>query len=394
VVVVTTKESEQPPSGPNPGGEKYTRAKIWSAFQSIVRENFSRVLIGYALVLFVLLSVAFVLGVSLETPVDDGEGLIKEIDDVAAECVVTLDSFDPDLQQIKASVEVGSPVAFQRDADAVKKLALADDAAFHQIHFGYGDLSVRDATLEFNLYGTRLDTLDLGIFPAAIKTESLKAKPPDAIKNVELTAEGSPRLYPFDSYIVVGRIDIPIRMISNEKSVDIIWKNYRVNSRLAGFLVEAIGVRELKGEAPKHIAESADEKKFEDGAIQRAQNWYGLSPQDAWIASRFVLKIHRPLILKILAILLIITATSFSFWIAFKTEPKAYVSNAAGYLVAMWAAKSILGGQAPKTPSLLDYIIVLLFFFQIVVIAMRAATAHWGKHFGNGEPPFLYPGSE
>jgi hypothetical protein len=38
----------------------------------------------------------------------------------------------------------------------------------------------------------------------------------------------------------------------------------------------------------------------------------GLSPEDAWIASRFVIEISRPLLFQILAILLILNAVAFS----------------------------------------------------------------------------------
>lgn len=66
-------------------------------------------------------------------------------------------------------------------------------------------------------------------------------------------------------------------------------------------------------------------------------------------------------------------------WISFRTEPKAYIQTAAGYLIAMWAAKSILGGMAPKTPSILDYVIVFLFVIQTIVIALRAYAENFAK---------------
>jgi len=354
-----------------------------------------KVAIGYVILTITLLMIAAVLGMLSEESTDDTAGVIKNYRDVAAESTVTLESFDPDLQNLHASVEVRPPLFVTKEMNAVKKLNLPNEAALKQVAFQLGKLNVRDVVLNFKLDGIKLDLLDLGPPLATVNADKWKSEVPQVVKDVELTAEGNPRLYPFDTYLVIARLDLPFRMSYQQNSVDVLWKNYHVKSRLGGLLIEALDLGEIKdrandrktsvhggGKRPDEQQTALDKEEAEltKEAEGQAQALYELSPENAWIASRFVIEIHRPFLFRILAMLLIINAIAFSLWIAFKTEPKDYISSAAGYLVAMWAAKSILGGQAPKLPSLMDYVIVFLFFFQTFVIAIRAYAARHMKH--------------
>jgi hypothetical protein len=383
---------DQEPTPPVAGtGAENKLERLILAISSGVDRHSWKVVIGYTILVSALLLTSAFLSIWMERPVDDTAGTIKNYQDVAAESTVTLESFDPDSQVVHASVEVRQPNIILPEMNAVKKLNLPSDTAVNQITFALGKLKVRDEDIDFILNGIRLSPLDLGPSEEGVNVEIWKSEVPQVVKDVELTAEGSPRLYPFDNYLVVGRLDLPLRMSYEQRSVDVLWKNYRVKSRLGGLLIESLSLDEIK-ERATHLAmypygtgdkgKQVDElgAKLAKDAEKKATTVYGLSPENAWIASRFVIEIHRPLLLQILAVLLIVNAIAFSLWIAFKTEPKDYISAAAGYLVAMWAAKSILGGQAPKLPSLLDFVIVFLFFFQTFVIVVRAYVARHQKH--------------
>jgi hypothetical protein len=287
-----------------------------------------------------------------EDPLDDTAGFIKNLKDPASDAVVTLQSFDPDLKMAHFSVDIDST-----------NLAIGGISGKYTVEFGKG--SIVDDTKSYLLYGATPTLADVQLEDCC---EQFTAQPP-SFKDVSVTAVGDPRLYPFDRYVIVGLIKVPTELISANAHTRVLWTNYEVKNNVTGYVVSSLSVKEALAQQP--IVNPKDGLTLFN-EFNHGPNLIDLPPTDIWISNRFVLSMRRPIFIRIIAVLLAVTAIALASWIAFKSDPSEYIKNAAGYLVAMWGAKSIIGGAAPKTPSILDYLIIVLFLAQTIIVATRA----------------------
>ena len=100
------------------------------------------------------------IGIWTEEPVDDVVGVLKTTNGSAAESTIVIESFDPDTQQVRATVGIEhTPFALYK-AVGLKSLDLAN---LTLPTLQSGSLQISDETLDFKLYGIKPDLLDIGV---------------------------------------------------------------------------------------------------------------------------------------------------------------------------------------------------------------------------------------
>lgn len=176
------------------GKEVGKKAVLWiSTLRSAINYDGPWLFPGY--LVFWALSLLCLLAITLrfERPVDDLRGSLKEVDDVAAESIVTVDSFDPDSKVMQLSVELRKPWEISSKMHAIQRLHLPDGVSLDQITYQYGNLSVFDESLRFILEGTKLNSFDLGVPSESVEPDDWKSQAP-IIKECRVDGRRRPAL--------------------------------------------------------------------------------------------------------------------------------------------------------------------------------------------------------
>jgi len=81
--------------------------------------------------------------------------------------------------------------------------------------------------------------------------------------------------------------------------------------------------------------------------------------------------------------LLVITVASATYY-AFASEVKAFALQALGYFVGLWAVRQVLVAGGPKTFTVVDYTVLLLYALLASVLIGKAL---WGTSIRGFNPP-------
>ena len=90
-----------------------------------------------------------------------------------------------------------------------------------------------------------------------------------------------------------------------------------------------------------------------------------------WMEKGLAVSIQRPLFIKVLAVFCLLLALVSIPFVAFKSKPETYLVNCAAYFVGLWAVRGIIAVNAPKSPTIVDYVVLMLYCCQVLIVVGR-----------------------
>jgi len=189
---------------------------------------------------------------------------------------------------------------------------------------------------------------------------------------------GNPKWYPFDDYLLLGKIDCDALATIDGKNYEHVPGNsYVFESNVEGFIVRQAdkGTLENWNSGVKKILAATNNSKL--GATMRAAEDLS-GPYNANLWSKdgsFAFDLERPFFLRFFAGLLAIAAVLWVVHIFTVSDPKELSLNVLGYFIALWALREPLAAGEPKMPTVIDYSVMLLY---ALVVAIVLAKFIWG----------------
>lgn len=262
---------------------------------------------------------------------------------------VLLDGLDPDLGKLKAHTQVEQIPLWPTDC---KDLGPLDK----DVQIFYDAPSVVDQNRLFQALGLR--KIDQSSYDHEYAKEKpfLTSKKPEPTDQ-ELTVIGSPRWFPFDDYWLIATMEAGGYGVRKGKACRLTTA-YLLDLRFPGYVVKEISGKELLAwDGNQTIAWVLPPKRYD---------------AKFWTERGLAISIQRPLFIKVLAVLLLILALVSMPFVALRSKPEDYLVNCVAYFLGLWAVRGILTVNAPKSPTIVDYAVLMLYCFQILIVAGRA----------------------
>jgi hypothetical protein len=289
---------------------------------------------------------------------------------------IVFDSFDPDSKvvQAHASVELFNDAAYFTDKTFFSSIGIIHPK---DVKLSYGPISFEDLGERVNDSGLIVAQFDENIYPSAPDANYGESFPP--IARCELHALGNTSLFPFDKYLVLGKIwsDIFVEKTNATKTekdrfVRLDMESFGIDFRLPGYFARPALQSELA------VFRKGDEGRTfnpqELAIYQKGRQGQPYDPQ-TWSHNRFAIALQRPLFLRVLTLVLLIVAVCSIVAIGMTSDSKQFVINSASYFLALWAIRGVLEVGAPKTPTIVDYSVLGLY---ATLVALMLAKLIWG----------------
>jgi hypothetical protein len=287
--------------------------------------------------------------------------------------VVTLDTLDPDTSTVAAHVSTTisesdlfwDPSIAQQIPELKDRHPMDDLPPWSEYRVLYQQPDIKDLSSIFSLLGLRMIFQMVG-HPQFDRVQgSLHSEPPHDSSAV-LSVIGDPRFFPFDRYVIVCEVDGGAFLEYNKKTARIDSAS-AVLPRFPGMIVRELSQQELEG------WDGSIGKAFDKNVAETKQQFPNLRKYhpEFWTGSGFALSVERPLFLRVLTIVLGVTAVFSMVLVYSLSDPSKYFLNSLGGFAALWGVRSILTASAPKTPNVVDFVVLALFIVQSVIVAIR-----------------------
>jgi hypothetical protein len=196
----------------------------------------------------------------------------------------------------------------------------------------------------------------------------------------ELFAIGNPTFYPFDQYVVMGRVSCEAFASTDGKNyIALPSELYDVDFRIPGFTLRNATGAELQKWDDATTREVNFLKQRKDNTFGDKSAQLNLLNQgyksDSWSSNQFALVLGRPFFLKFIACFLAVPALLSIIFVCYIEDPKRVLLNAVGYFLALWAVRQALSVDAPRTATAIDYATLVLYAILIAAVLARFA---WG----------------
>lgn len=197
---------------------------------------------------------------------------------------------------------------------------------------------------------------------------------PPPVSETEFTLIGDSKLYPFDEYVVIGKVSAVVFATQNKKDfVTVESGRTGVYLRAPNFVMQGASNMELLryerlGNTPGGF--EIQKKLMEDNSGERQKI--------------FAVLLQRPFFLKVLSIFLFAVTVGSAAYYAIVSDVKTFALQALGYFVGLWAVRQMLAAGGPKTFTAVDYTVLLLYAALASVVIGKAL---WGKSVQRFNPP-------
>jgi hypothetical protein len=286
--------------------------------------------------------------------------------------VVTLDALDPDTSTVVAHVStiLSESDLFWLDPSIIEQIPELKGRGLEvpprsEYRVYYQQPEIRDLSSSFSLLGLRMIFQMVG-HPQFDRVQgSLQSEPPHDSTAV-LSVVGDPRLFPFDRYVIVYEVHGGAFLEYNKKIARIDSTSV-VLPHFPGMIVRELSKQELEG------WDGSIGKEFDNNLTATKQPYSNLRKYhpEFWTESGVALSVERPLFLRVLTIVLGVTAVLSMVLVYSFSDPSRYFLNSLGAFAALWGVRSILTASAPKTPNVVDFVVLALFIGQSVIVAIR-----------------------
>jgi hypothetical protein len=221
-----------------------------------------------------------------------------------------------------------------------------------------GSLNFIDSSLEYVLWGgtyieSQMDFLKKGKYKAF--NEGYRTA-----MNVEIRAEGNPKLYPFDEYFVVFAVKCPAYYLERNTKIYIDsledGETLSIKNSLTDLLIRLVTKKELDRIKPVLSWGATSNEKIGD-----MNNF----------KDRAALVIKRPFYIKSMTIILGIFAFAGVFYIGFRAPFKNLPIHIIGYVLSLWGIRSILLGDTKIFLSYFDYTVLFMYCLLFAGVIFR-----------------------
>jgi hypothetical protein len=300
---------------------------------------------------------------------------------------IVLSSFDPDVKHLSAkvtshvSVGVLFSCAFPKIRQAVLMGPYAPAPIGAQCYFAHP--VVTDGTT----FDPDSDTIKTFFFyreVIGVPFTDPKYYEPDKPSPEPITDElgviGDPGLYPFDSYLVMIRIDGPGFIVDEDRESE---QNSADAAEFLGIAPEKLYKQlapfsgdqsRIKFEVPGFVYSSLDG----NGLKSRGVPWSPFQREKDGQRPAFIfLEMRRALLLRVTTIIVGFLAVAYALIVGCFTTPEEYLKTIAASFLSFWALRSVLTGSAPKVPTIIDYATMALFALPIGMILFRYLRSRW-----------------
>jgi len=195
-----------------------------------------------------------------------------------------------------------------------------------------------------------------------------------------LTAIGNPRLYPFDRYLVMGRLYwTAMATVDGKQFATIPGEYYSMEFRIPGFKFREATGKELErwDSASKRTIDYMTRTQStagEDTKGYLADIEQSYKPE-LWHKRRFAIVLMRPYFLQYFTCFLGTIALASVIGIGFSSKPKQLAINAIAYFLGLWGVRGALSADAPKTATLIDYAVLVFYGLLVATVVCRLL---WG----------------
>lgn len=176
---------------------------------------------------------------------------------------------------------------------------------------------------------------------------------------ITLTAFGNPMKYPFDKYIIRCALKCPSYIVERgvKKYVESLdnGESLRIINSMNGLFIRV----PTKGELDQIKASVHATNPFSPVGYEHEYKEMNYNFKDM-----FILIIERPYYLRVMSIVLGLIVFVFACYIGFVLPLKDITISIVGFIVTVWAIRSILLSDTKIFPSYIDYI----WFFMIVLL--------------------------
>jgi hypothetical protein len=297
---------------------------------------------------------------------------------------VTLDSFDIDTRIIRGDLRVllskvptksassqvtKYPPAFYCSNNALFTLDLASSPVFVDASPGTG---IEDLGRTYVAGGLRAiqDVLPLGqCDPSAPGSKFVRiAGPPQpqfgtfaqlGHGQAELFAVGDPRMFPFDKYLVVYRVWVPVLV-----------------QRSGGRYVGILGFNEVDNHVPGFFVRYATPRELETWPAVATRGSHPVQikyDESMWAGKQEAVVLERSSFFQAITIFLALVACGYLVWFAFTKHPNRWFPDILGFFLTVWAIREALSVGAPRTPTLIDYSALCFYVAFISVMLWKFA---------------------
>jgi hypothetical protein len=310
----------------------------------------------------------------------------------ANEVHLSIDSFDPDTAKVHvtATPKFGSLFLISEINLKNPNAHISEGLDEDKLDVRLGQVYLSDLSTWMQNFGLQMAQKRFGPPPPSCTVASSHAdeqSPSDSWKVLSHPLIGSnytsglkgASAYPFDEYLVTGRVVREAVLCYEGRSYPV-SSDLNVSIDFSGFSIRDAEANELRN-WPNYY-NSLPPKMFHHMIEQMPeparQAWLNPPPYDVnlWHTTQVALVIQRPLALRRMTILLFGITTFAIFGLAFTCPVGDVPRNFAGSLFAIWTVRGLLNSNAPKSPTLLDFLAMALFASVSVIYICRYAWSH------------------
>lgn len=269
--------------------------------------------------------------------------------------ILNLNSFDTDSQSVKGtlSLKAGWPLGIKKRPNIF-----------------YWHLSYADLTYQYAVSRSYIDISIISIRDPIVRASTFSKSLPTPI-DFSIQAIGTPEIYPFDNYFIMGAVACPAYIQQGKKKEYFHREEYihtmeegetlSIKNSMKGFFVRFPTNTEIDGVRIKSVSGDQKEPPTTNGQAKELNNE----------RNRFALILERPLYLKIMTLVLGIIALISALYIGFITPFKDIPLPIIGYIIGLWGIRNILLGDLKIFPTYLDYIVLAMYLLVFAGIIFR-----------------------
>jgi len=257
------------------------------------------------------------------------------------------------------------------------------------LHFG--PLALHDLGQQFELHGVAafaflnpekedFPKLPEDSKPTPTNTSIEYANEAPSAPPSELEVSGNSELYPFDSYLLIGKVSCSIHALGDKNEfigVDVTKTD--VDLRSTGFVLKNMSFAELSKlhpDVPEHFGVHVITKDKSGKVVFNNDadlvHWRDIASENR--TKIFAVELRRPFFLRFFSVFLLVIAISSMVYYSVVSNVKEFGVQALGYFFGLWAARQVLMSNGPKAFTAVDYVV---FFLYSMLVAVLVAKAIW-----------------
>jgi hypothetical protein len=181
----------------------------------------------------------------------------------------------------------------------------------------------------------------------------------------QLYAVGDSREFPFDKYLVIYRIWVPVLLQLPDGRYIGVLGIHEIDNHVPGFLLRYATAKEIETWSKPTLADSLTAPIAYDDSM--------------WSGRQNAVVLERPLFLKVISIVLAVVLALYLVWFAIREETDKLTPDILGFFLTVWAIRAALSVGAPKIPTLIDYGALCFYIAFLAVVSWKFTRSRPGN---------------